>query len=179
MSPQRVSGKILGYDPEQVDGLLDRVRRQYDNPQSRLVTPGMLAVAKFDLIPGGYRIDEVDSIIAKVADEFEIKEISERIAKFGKIEIKRDQRKIIGMIAETLARSGKERFSPARNGYRQKQVEQLISQIKVADGLLAGPEPMDIRTHELGSAKGGPSRSEVNEFLALVVTALHNQRLLG
>lgn len=65
MSPQRVSGKILGYDPEQVDGLLDRVRRQYDNPQSRLVTPGMLAVAKFDLIPGGYRIDEVDSIIAR------------------------------------------------------------------------------------------------------------------
>ena len=178
MSPQRVSGKILGYDPEQVDGLLDRVRRQYDNPQSRLVTPGMLAVAKFDLIPGGYRIDEVDLIIAKVADEFEIKEISERITRFGKTEIKRDHRKIIGVIAETLARSNKERFSPTRNGYRPKQVEQLISLIKVADGQLSGPEPMDIRTRELGSAKGGPSRSEVNEFLALVVTALHTQRLL-
>jgi hypothetical protein len=38
---------------------------------------------------------------------------------------------------------------------------------------------MEIRTRELGSAKGGPSRSEVNEFLALVVTALHTQRLLG
>lgn len=179
MSPQRVSGTILGYDPEQVDGLLDRVRRQYDNPQSRLVTPGMLAVAKFDLIPGGYRIDEVDSIIAKVADDFEVKEISERLAKFGRAEIKRDHRKIIGMVAETLARSRKERFSPARNGYRQKQVDQLVSQIKVADGLISGPEPMEIRTRELGSSKGGPSRSEVNEFLALVVTALHTQRLLG
>ena len=179
MSPQRVSGTILGYDPEQVDGLLDRVRRQYDNPQSRVVTPGMLAVAKFDLIPGGYRIDEVDSIIAKVADEFEVKEISERLAKFGRAEIKRDNRKIIGMVAETLARSRKERFSPARNGYRQKQVDQLVSQIKVVDGLISGPEPMEIRTRELGSSKGGPSRSEVNEFLALVVTALHTQRLLG
>ena len=179
MSPQRVSGKILGYDPEQVDGLLDRVRRQYDNPQSRLVTPGMLAVAKFDLIPGGYRIDEVDSIIAKVADEFEIKEISERIAKFGKTEIRRDYRKIIGMVAETLAQSKKERFTSSRNGYRQKMVDQLVSQIKVTDGLLSGPEPMELRTRELGSAKGGPSRSEVNEFLALVVTALHTQRLLG
>ena len=179
MSIQKVSGKILGYDPEQVDGLLDRVRRQYENPQARLVTPGMLAVAKFDLVPGGYRIDEVDSSLAKVADEFEVKELTERIAKFGKTEIKRDQRKLIGVIAETLARSSKERFTPSPNGYRQKQVEQLVSQIRVANGVLSGPEPMEIRTRELGSAKGGPSRSEVNEFLALVVTALHTQRLLG
>lgn len=179
MSLQRVSGKLLGYDPEQVDGLLDRVRRQYDNPQSRIVTPGMLAVAKFDLVPGGYRIDEVDLAIAKVADEFEIRELSERIAKYGKTEIKRDNRKILGMIAETLAASPKDRFSSARNGYRAKLVEQIVSQIKVADGKISGPDPMDIRTRELGSAKGGPSRSEVNEFLALVVTALHTQRLLG
>jgi DivIVA domain-containing protein len=167
MSIQRVSGNLLGYDPEQVDGLLDRVRRQYENPQARLVTPGMLAVAKFD------------SSLAKVADEFEVKELTERIAKFGKTEIKRDQRKLIGVIAETLARSSKERFMPSPNGYRQKQVEQLVSQIRVANGVLSGPEPMEIRTRELGSAKGGPSRSEVNEFLALVVTALHTQRLLG
>jgi DivIVA domain-containing protein len=179
MSIQRVSGKMLGYDPEQVDGLLDRVRRQYDNPALRLVTPGMLAVAKFDLIPGGYRIDEVDLAIAKVADDFEIRELAERIGKFGKTEIKRDHRKIIGTLAETLARPGKERFSASPNGYRHKQVEQLIKQIKVSEGLIFGPEPMDIRTRQLGSSKGGPSRSEVNEFLALVVTALHTQRLLG
>jgi DivIVA domain-containing protein len=179
MTIQRVSGKVLGYDPEQVDGLLDRVRRQYDNPQSRLVTPGMLAVAKFDLVPGGYRIDEVDLAIAKVADEFEVRELTDRIAKYGKTEIKRDHRKIIGMVSETLARSNKERFSPSSNGYRLRQVDQLISQIKVANGLISGPEPMEIRTRELGSAKNGPSRSEVNEFLAQVVTALHTQRLLG
>lgn len=179
MSIQRVSGNLLGYDPEQVDGLLDRVRRQYENPQSRLVTPGMLAVAKFDLVPGGYRIDEVDLSIAQVADEFEVREISERIAKFGKIEIRRDQRKLIGVIAETLARPSKERFTASPNGYKQKLVEQLVSQIRVANGVLTGPEPMEIRTRELGSAKGGPGRSEVNEFLALVVTALHTQRLLG
>ncbi len=179
MSIRRVSAQLLGYDPEQVDGLLDRVRRQYDNPQSRLVTPGMLAVAKFDLIPGGYRIDEVDLAIAKVADEFELRELAERISKYGKIEIKRDNRKIIGMVAEILARPSKERFSPSRNGYRNQQVEQLVREVRVADGLISGPEPMDIRTRELGSAKGGPSRSEVNEFLALVVTALHTQRLLG
>lgn len=179
MSIQKVSGKMLGYDPEQVDGLLDRVRRQYDNPQLRLVTPGMLAVAKFDLVPGGYRIDEVDLAVAKVADDFEIRELTEKIAKYGKTEIKRDHRKIVGMLAETLARPGKERFSSSPTGYRRKLVEQLVKQIRVSEGLIFAPEPMDIRTRQLGTAKGGPSRSEVNEFLALVVTALHTQRLLG
>lgn len=179
MTIQKVSGKILGYDPEQVDGLLDRVRRQYDNPQSRLVTPGMLAVAKFDLVRGGYRIDQVDTAIAKVADEFEVKEIAERIAKFGKAEIKRDLRKIIGMVAETLATAAKERFSPSPSGYHHRQVDRLISKVRIAEGKIFGPEPLGIRTSELGTAKGGPNRSEVNEFLALVVSAMHTQRLLG
>jgi DivIVA domain-containing protein len=179
MSIQKVPGRLLGYDPEQVDGLLDRVKRQYDNPNSRIVTPGMLSVAKFELVPGGYRIDQVDAAIAKVADDFEIREVTEKISKFGRGEIKKDNRKLIGMVAEVLARSPKERFNPSRNGYRFKQVEQLLSLIKVTDGQLTGPEPMEIRTCELGSSKSGPNRSEVNEFLAMVVTALHTQRLLG
>jgi DivIVA domain-containing protein len=84
MSIQKVPGRLLGYDPEQVDGLLDRVKRQYDNPNSRIVTPGMLSVAKFELVPGGYRIDQVDAAIAKVADDFEIRELTEKISKFGR-----------------------------------------------------------------------------------------------
>jgi DivIVA domain-containing protein len=179
MAIQRVSIKLLGYDPEQVDGLLDRVKRQYENPAIRLVTPGMLAVAKFDLISGGYRIDQVDLAMAQVADDFEVRELSEKIEKYGKHEIRRDHRKAIGFVAETLARTSKDRFSEARNGYRYKLVEKLISETKVSEGLLIGPEPMDIRTRELGSARGGPSRSEVNEFLTQVVTVIHTQRLLG
>jgi DivIVA domain-containing protein len=179
MSIQRVSSKLLGYDPEQVDGLLDRVRRQYDNPNSRIVTPGMLSVAKFDLVSGGYRIDQVDAAIAKIADDFEVREITERIAKFGKTEIKRDVRKLVGQIAEVLARPAKERFSSAKNGYQQKEVERLLSLLRILDGQLLGPEPMELRTRELGSSRGGPSKSEVNEFLAQAVSALHTQRLLG
>jgi DivIVA domain-containing protein len=179
MTIQRVSSRLLGYDPEQVDGLLDRVRRQYENPTSRIVTPGMLAVAKFDLVPGGYRFDQVDAALAKIADDFEIREITERITSFGKTEIKRDVRKLIGQISEVLARPAKERFSSARNGYKGKEVEKLLSQLRILEGQLLGPEPMELRTSELGSAKGGPNKSEVNEFLAMAVTALHTQRLLG
>jgi DivIVA domain-containing protein len=179
MSLRRVSGKLLGYDPEQVDGLLDRVRRQYENPLSRIVSPSMLAVARFDLIPGGYRIDQVDLALAKVADDFEIRELTKRLTRIGRAELKRENRRIIGMVSEVLARDPKERFSSARVGFRPKQVKQLLDQIRVQDGVLLAPEAMEIRTRELGRAKGGPSKTEVNEFMAAVVTALNTQQILG
>jgi len=118
MSLGKVSGKLLGYDPEAVDALLDRVRRQYENPQSRIVTPSMLAVAKFDLVPAGYRIDEVDAALAKIADDFENREISQRLERIGKLELKRENRRLIGVIGEVLAREEATRFTPSRNGYR-------------------------------------------------------------
>lgn len=179
MSLSKVSGKLLGYDPEAVDALLDRVRRQYENPQSRIVTPSMLAVAKFDLVPAGYRIDEVDAALAKIADDFENREISQRLQRIGKLELKRENRKLIGLIAEVLAKEDEQRFTPSRSGYRPKQLNQLLDQIRIQEGVLLAPEPMKIRTWELGRAKGGPNKLEVNEFLAQVVTALNTQRILG
>jgi DivIVA domain-containing protein len=179
MSLGKVSGKLLGYDPEAVDALLDRIRRQYENPQSRIVTPGMLAVAKFDLVPAGYRIDEVDAALAKVADDFENREISQRLERIGKLELKRENRRLIGLIGEVLARQEATRFTPSRSGYRPKQLNQLLDQIRIHEGVLLAPEPMAIRTWELGRAKGGPNKLEVNEFLAQVVTALNTQRILG
>ncbi len=179
MSLSKVAGKLLGYDPEAVDALLDRVRRQYENPQSRIVTPSMLAVAKFDLVPAGYRIDEVDAALAKIADDFENREISQRLQRIGKLELKRENRKLIGLIAEVLAKEDEQRFTPSRSGYRPKQLNQLLDQIRIQEGVLLAPEPMKIRTWELGRAKGGPNKLEVNEFLAQVVTALNTQRILG
>ncbi len=179
MSIQKVTGKLLGYDPEQVDALLDRVRRQYENPQSRIVTPSMLSVAKFDLVPAGYRIDQVDFALAKVADDFEVRELTERLGRIGKTEMRRENRRLIGMISEVISRDPKDRFSQARSGYRPKQVNQLLDLIRVQEGVLLGPEPMELRTRELGRGKGGPNKTEVNEFLAMTVTALHAQRLLG
>lgn len=179
MSIQKVTGKLLGYDPEQVDALLDRVRRQYENPHSRIVTPSMLSVAKFDLVPAGYRIDQVDFALAKIADDFEVRELSERLTRIGKAELKRENRRLIGQISEVMARDPEDRFSKARAGYRPKQVNQLLDMVRVQDGVLLGPEPMEIRTRELGRGRGGPNKTEVNEFLALIVTALHAQRLLG
>lgn len=179
MSLSRVSGKLLGYDPEAVDALLDRIRRQYENPQSRIVTPGMLAVAKFELVPAGYRIDEVDAALAEVADDFENREIAQRLQRIGKLELKREHRRLIGFISEVLAKEEGRRFTPARVGYRPKLLKQLLDQIRIQEGVLLAPEPMAIRTWELGRARGGPNKVEVNEFLAQVVTALNTQRILG
>jgi DivIVA domain-containing protein len=179
MSLGKVSGKLLGYDPEAVDALLDRVRRQYENPQSRTVTPSMLAVAKFDLVRAGYRIDEVDAALAKITDDFENREISQRLIRIGKSELKRENRRLIGQISEVMAIEGAQKFTPARSGYRPKQLNQLLSQIRIEEGVLLAPEPMRIRMWQLGRARGGPNKLEVNEFLAQVVTALNTQRLLS
>ena len=179
MAIARVSGGVLGYDVEQVDALMDRVRRQYENPQSRFVVPSMLSAVSFDLVPGGYRIDEVDRALAQVAEDFEKVDIQRRLDRIGKVAMRKELRSQVGLIAEVLAMDSDRRFSAARNGFGKKQVKQLLSEITVVDGVIKAPEPMDMRTRALGRSSMGPAKSEVNEFLSVVIGVIYRQQLLG
>ena len=62
------SAKLQGYDPKQVDALFSRVSSQNENPEREIISSAVVAVAKFDLVLGGYKIPAVDEAIAKVAD---------------------------------------------------------------------------------------------------------------
>lgn len=178
MALERVSNTVLGYDSEQVDALLDRVRRQYEKPKSRFITPAMLASVEFDLAPGGYRIDQTDAALAEVAIEFEHRELKARLERIGTKRFRAETRSLIGTIVKVLSQDEKKRFSPARNGYHPKRVREILRKLSVQDGLLSAPSPSELKTAPLGRKNGGPARFEVNEFLGIVVSVIQRQELV-
>lgn len=175
---ERVGGKVLGYDTEQVDALMDRVRRQYENPRSRFVIPSMLSSAGFDLVPGGYRIDQVDQALAQVAEDFEKADLQRRLERLGKRAIQRELESMLETVARVIATEPDKRFSPARSGFNKKLVRQLIADVRVENGKISAPDSMDLRTRPLGRSSGGPARAEVNELISVIIGAVHRQQLL-
>ena len=101
---------ILGYDREQVEALLARVKTQYQNPNRTLITSAMLAVVKFDLVPGGYQIPAVDDALARVADTFDEREIKDRLAKEGRVALVGELTAMLNIIRPVLEKKPSECF---------------------------------------------------------------------
>ena len=169
---------IPGYDREQVDALLARVKTQYQTPSRKLITSSMLAVVKFDLVPGGYQIPVVDDALARVADTFDEREIQARLAKEGKAALVGELTAMLNIIRPVLERKPAETFKKQRNGYSRKLVKMLFKQISVKRGEISAPETYKLRTMSLGRSGSGFDRSQVDEFLGLLIGAIHRQRTL-
>ena len=169
---------MLGYDREQVDALLARVKTQYQNPNRILITSAMLAVVKFDLVAGGYQIPAVDDALARVADTFDEREIKARLAKEGRAALVGELTMMLNIIRPVLDKKPSESFRRQRNGYSRKLVSGFFQQISVKRGEVYAPETYKLRTMSLGRSGSGFDRSQVDEFLALVVGAIHRQRAL-
>lgn len=169
---------IPGYDQTQVDALLARIKTQYKDPTRKLITSAMLSVVKFDLIPGGYQIQVVDDALAKVADTFEQREIEQRLRSVGRAAIVGELTMMLNTIRPILERKPKESFKVQRNGYSRKLVSMLLKQITVRRGEVSAPEPYKLRTMSLGRSGSGFDRTQVDEFLAVVIGAIHRQRVL-
>jgi DivIVA domain-containing protein len=179
MSFPLTAAKLQGYHPEQVDALMSRVKSQFDNPSSDLVTASMLAVVKFDLVPGGYQIPAVDSAIARVADTFEEREIQKAIERLGRGRIATDLAASLRDLKQMLEADPKTVFSKTPGGYNPKMVNALLRRIAIKRSSLTAPDSYELRTISLGRSGSGYDRGQVDEFLAAVVTALHQQRILG
>lgn len=179
MSFPLTSKKIQGYDPQQVDALMRRVKTQYEDPQRELLSAAMLSVAKFDLVEGGYQIPAVDSALARVADTFEQREIERLIKAKGRGSVATQLAADIRRIKKLLELESKERFELRKNGYSKKAVNNLIKNIGVKRSTLSCPDPYEIRTISLGRSKSGFDREQVDAFLNLVVRTHHMQTLLG
>jgi DivIVA domain-containing protein len=169
---------IPGYDQEQVDALLARVKTQYQNPNRTLITSSMLAVAKFDLVPGGYQIPAVDDALARVADTFDEREIQARLAKEGRAALVGELTGMLNVIRPVLEQKPSKNFSLQRNGYNRKLVKLMFRTITVKRGEISAPETYKLRTMSLGRSGSGFDRGQVDEFLGLLIGAVHRQRTL-
>ena len=179
MSFPLTAAKLQGYDTQQVDALMERVKKQYENPHLELVTAAMLGVAQFDLVSGGYQIPAVDSAIARVADTLEQREVDRALKVNGRGATATALALQIREIKQVLEREPKTRFAGSRNGYSKREVEKLLKRFSIKRGVLSVPDTFEIRTISLGRSASGFERAEVDEFLALVVAAAITQQTLS
>jgi DivIVA domain-containing protein len=175
----RTSAKIPGYDPEQVDALISRLQRQFDNPSLKLVTSSTLSVVKFDLIPGGYQIPAVDKDVARFAEAFLEREIAGKVKRGGRDEIAAELASALRQIRKVTEAKKRKAFTKAAGGYKKRQVLAILKKIDIKRGVVSEIDPIMLRTVAFGRSRSGFDRTEVDEFLSLVIKAWHCQRALG
>jgi DivIVA domain-containing protein len=178
MNFSTVEGTKRGYHPEQVDGLISRARRQYEQPSLELMTSGVLQAARFSLVEGGYEVSEVDNAIARIADQFEEQEIARQLRSGAHRQLRRELDELIERIGERLDRGFSRAFSKASGGYDPKLVRQVFARVKISDGSIELIDTLELRSQPLGYRRKGLSRLEVDEFLGLVIAAVQRQRAL-
>lgn len=171
--------KILGYSKDQVDAIYARAKRQLANPSLRLLTAEVLGAVKFDLVKGGYQITAVDEELARIADIFDEQDIQQKIAREGQSAVSRELEEILQAIRPVLENGPKQSFSRTRGGYQPRLVGKLVKRIEIRRSMLQAPSSFELRTIPLGRSRGGYSRSEVDEFIALVIAASHRQKALS
>lgn len=173
------SAKLQGYDPKQVDALMARVTSQHENPDREILSSAVVAVAKFDLVKGGYQIPAVDEAIAKVADTFEVRELEREIKRQGRAKASTELAALLRLLKQVLETEPKQRFEKASQGYSPRLVNALIKKIEIKRSTLVAPTTFELRTVSLGRSSNGYDRGQVDEFLGAVVSAMHRQDLLG
>jgi len=173
------SAKLQGYDPKQVDALMARVSSQHDSPDREILSSAVVAIAKFDLVKGGYQIPAVDEAISKVADTFEIRELERDLKRGGKAKASTDLAALLRLLKQVLETDPKERFEKVSQGYSPRLVNSLVKRIEIKRSTLVAPSTFELRTVSLGRSSNGYDRGQVDEFLGAVVSAMHRQQLLG
>ncbi len=179
MSFPSTSPKVPGYSKEQVDAIYGRAQRQLSNPGLRMLTAEILGAVKFDLVRGGYQITAVDEELARLADVFDQRDIRQKIAREGQSAVSQELNEILKTLRPILEKGPKEAFSKTKGGYRPSLVNKLVKKIEIRRSSLSAPDSFTLRTVPLGRSRRGYSRSEVDDFLALVIAASHRQEALG
>jgi DivIVA domain-containing protein len=178
MNFSTVEGNKRGYSPEQVDGLIARARRQYEQPSLELMTSGVLQAARFSLVDGGYEISEVDAAIARIADQFEEQEIARQIRVGAHRQLRRELDELTDRIGKVVEGGFGRAFSKASGGYDPKLVRAAFSKVKLSAGQIELLDTIELRSQPLGYRRSGLSRLEVDEFFGLVIAAVQRQRAL-
>jgi len=178
MSFPLANQRVQGYDPAQVDALMDRVKIQFENPRMSLVTSSILEVARFDLVLGGYQVKAVDDAIAKVCDTLLERELKDFILKSGRSAALEVLEENLEQIRKTLELGAKAAFPKSKSAYSPKRISNLFKSLSVRRGSLTGPSTFELRTMPLGRSASGKDKSAVDAFISTLVNSMLLQRLL-
>lgn len=79
--------KGMGYNPAQVDALLELAKKQYESPEQVLLRASDLRGVRLDLVSGGYAISQVDAALDNLEDHFIKAEVRAFRERFGDQEL--------------------------------------------------------------------------------------------
>jgi len=173
--PEFTKTKGMGYNPEQVDALLDLARRQYESPDQVLLRASDLRGLRLDLVSGGYAVTQVDAALDNLEDHFIFAEVKAFRERFGDQELAKRYTELQQALVPRLRRAKGKRFAKVSilaRGYDKKKVD------KICDELLThfngGPRVSitSVRRAQFTATRSGYSMPQVDSFLDRAIEAL-------
>lgn len=165
----------MGYNPEQVDSLLDLAKRQFESPDQILLRASDLRGLRIDLVSGGYAIAQVDAALDNLEDHFIRAEIAAFRERFGQQELAKRFEELQQVLLPRLRRESGKRFtkvSVLARGYDRKKVDAMCDQLIVHFNGGAKIKVSQVRRAQFSATRSGYSMPQVDSFLDKVIEAL-------
>ena len=166
---------ILGYDTVQVDEFVAQARAQFSNPASALVAAESVRRVEFDLVKGGYSIEQVDEAVERLEETFATREIQKQLAEQGAYALDDRLARVTELVRGRLQRPKGKRFSSTGwllRGYSRKQVDALCERVARHLDSGAALSPAEIRRSIFQAKRGGYAESQVDAFIDRVIEVL-------
>lgn len=165
----------MGYNPEQVDALLDLAKRQYESPDEVLLRASDLRGLRLDLVSGGYAVSQVDAALDNLEDHFIQAEVKAFRERFGEQELAKRYGELQKSLIPRLRRESGKRFAKVSilaRGYDRKKVDGLCDRLMAH--VNGGPRlrVSEVRRAQFSSTRAGYSMPQVDGFLDRVIEAL-------
>jgi DivIVA domain-containing protein len=165
----------MGYNPDQVDSLLDLAKRQFESPDQILLRASDLRGLRIDLVSGGYAIAQVDAALDNLEDHFIRAEIAAFRERFGQQELAKRFEELQQVLLPRLRRESGKRFtkvSVLARGYDRKRVDAMCDQLIVHFNGGAKIKVSQVRRAQFSATRSGYSMPQVDSFLDKVIEAL-------
>ncbi len=174
-TPRFSNAAGMGYNPQQVDALLERAKAQYESPDQILLRASDLRGLRLDLVRGGYSISQVDAALDNLEDHFISAEVIAFRQRFGEPELARRFEELQQALLPRLRRAKVKRFTKVSwlsRGYERKKVDELCDQLVVHFNGGAKVRVAQVRRAQFTATRSGYSMPQVDSFLDKVIEAL-------
>lgn len=165
----------MGYNPEQVDALLELAKRQYESPDQILLRASDLRGLRLDLVSGGYSISQVDAALDNLEDHFIRAEITAFRERFGQGELAKRFDELQQVLFPRLVREKGKRFTKVSwlsRGYDKKKVDELCDQLLTHFNGGVKVRVAQVRRAQFSATRSGYSMPQVDSFLDKIIEAL-------
>ena len=165
----------LGYNPADVDPVIELARRQFAEPTSRVLDASQLRSAQFGLIKGGYEVAAVDQALERLDDAFAVNEAKRLTAQRGHhgafLYLEELKATLVGRAQRPAGRKFKRNPFWAK-GYSKHQVDILLATV---NGFYEGTDRVTVeqlRKVVFSPRWGGYAENQVDAYIDRVVEYL-------